>query len=285
MGKHDHREVFETFCTMYSYQFMVRVLGGIMPRSHKLHRPNSALMSWVAAASLAACADEPTSTTYSVGSQPTVSAVASAGTWRTRAPMPTALNSHAAAVVPNASGIQILYVIGGTSSQGRQRRVYAYNPSTNTWNEKAPMPEARSDMNGAVTISGKIYVTGGFTSAGHSKSLLMYNPGNNTWTRKASMPNAVAYGVSAALDGKLYVLFADCIDCTGTLSNQVQQLWRYNPSTNAWTKLKSAPHKHPRGVGAVINGKWYVAGGANQSALDVYDPKTNTWTEPRCPRI
>jgi N-acetylneuraminic acid mutarotase len=51
--------------------------------------------------------------------------------------------------------------------------------------------------------------------------------------------------------------------------------------------MADAPQRHAGGVGAVINSKFYVAGGHdsqnNPSGLDVYDPVTNTWTTKAAP--
>jgi N-acetylneuraminic acid mutarotase len=55
-----------------------------------------------------------------------------------------------------------------------------------------------------------------------------------------------------------------------------RRLFRYNPATNYWATKRSAPHYHTNGGGGVINGKFYVAGGIDNS-LDRYDPATDTW--------
>lgn len=202
--------------------------------------------------------------------------------WSTRAPMPLPLISHTAAVVPNSSGVQIAYVVGGFSyaRNAVQAGTYAYNPNTNSWRTRAPMPIALMNTNGAVTINGKIYVSGGFSeSFSHSNALLVYNPATNSWAKRAPMPRRATHGVSAAMGGKLYVLIGNCIDCNQAPGRLVQQLWRYNPATDEWRQLKNSPRKHHAGVGGVINGKWYVAGGNGNRALDVYDPSTNTWSE------
>jgi hypothetical protein len=49
-----------------------------------------------------------------------------------------------------------------------------------------------------------------------------------------------------------------------------------------WVARPQAPHYHTSGAGGVINGKFYVAGGFDglgnpETALDVYDPSTNSW--------
>jgi N-acetylneuraminic acid mutarotase len=213
--------------------------------------------------------------------EPSVSALGSsvvAGAWTTRAPLPTPLSNHTAGVVNDALGQPILYVLGGRSPEIEQRRVYAYNATTNKWTEKAPMPGRRADMNGAATIKGMLYVSGGLNSVGgYTNTLFVYDPKANAWATKAPLPNSVVNGITAALGDKLYVLYGAFYDgCAGCPSGFSQRLFRYDPATNTWKRMQGAPHKHAGGVGGVINGKWYVAGGIDPH-LDVYDPLTNTW--------
>jgi N-acetylneuraminic acid mutarotase len=79
------------------------------------------------------------------------------------------------------------------------------------------------------------------------------------------------------MGGKLYVLHGFCDDCATVVS---EQLWRYDPATDQWTRMRDAPRPHVSAASGVINGKWYVAGGGQGSQhLDMYDPNTNTWTE------
>src|SRR5438552_15893735 len=66
--------------------------------------------------------------------------------WAAKAPMPTARNSFAIGVVNG-----ILYAVGGGGSGSNVAdawlsRVEAYDPSTNRWTAKAPMPTPRAGL-------------------------------------------------------------------------------------------------------------------------------------------
>lgn len=81
--------------------------------------------------------------------------------WAGRSPMPDG-RAHATSDVVNGK----MYVIGGISGETRHTAVVrdtteSYDPVTDTWAEKAPMPTARSHAASCV-IDGKIYVVGGF---------------------------------------------------------------------------------------------------------------------------
>jgi N-acetylneuraminic acid mutarotase len=85
------------------------------------------------------------------------------------------------------------------------------------------------------------------------------------------MPRAGACGTQGVINNLLYVntgcgQFAD-----------PSQFYRYNPATNLWSTLPPPPVRHDYGVGEVIGGKFYLAGGEFGPQLHVYNPATNNW--------
>ncbi|HEV8177290.1 MAG TPA: hypothetical protein VGP44_06330, partial [Gemmatimonadales bacterium] len=76
--------------------------------------------------------------------------------------------------------------------------------------------------------------------------------------RKADMPQPTADGVTGVIDGRLYVLAGTCnddsppFDCNEANSGNrgsSRRFYRYDPATNNWTTLPSAPHEHGYGAG------------------------------------
>jgi subtilisin family serine protease len=195
--------------------------------------------------------------------------------WQQRAPLSMPRRELALGAVNGA-----IYAIGGVKPSGTVAGVAAYDPGTDTWSPKAPLPAARQAGDGAALIGGLLYVPGGYnTSNALTKSLYAYNPASDTWVTKASMPITSGCGASRSINGKLYVLTG----CTGPTSAPSGLLHRYDPGTNTWIARKAAPHAHRYPAAGVINGKLYVAGGNDGSSaatatLDVYDPASNTWT-------
>jgi N-acetylneuraminic acid mutarotase len=201
------------------------------------------------------------------------------GSWMARNPLPSARRGPAVAV---ANGL--LYAIGGLNlADAALTSVVAYNPSTNAWSTKASLPAARRGGNGSAMISGKLYLAGGFDAArALTRTLYAYNVSTNTWSRRADMPVVSACGGSANIGGKLYVFTGCRLSSTGA-QIATRSLHRYDPSSNQWSTLPSAPSMHLQPAVGVISGKLYVVGGNNGAGaqvrrLDVFDPATNSWS-------
>ncbi|HET6837363.1 MAG TPA: kelch repeat-containing protein [Gemmatimonadales bacterium] len=159
----------------------------------------------------------------------------------------------------------------------------SYNPSSNVWSLRAPLPAARHSGNGAATITGTIYLAGGKDAAGAlTRTLYAYNSSTNSWTLKAPMPAVGGCGGSAPVGGRLYV-FSGCTRSSTGAELPARLLHRYDPSTNSWATLKSAPVVHVQPAVVTTGGKLYVIGGRNSAGaafrrVDIYDPATNAWT-------
>jgi N-acetylneuraminic acid mutarotase len=209
-------------------------------------------------------------------------AVVTANTWSTRANMPSDRWYIATATFPDGIGGASLYAIGGSNATGAPLgKVQVYNPATNTWTTKASLPHvvAGYGNNGAQVIGGLVYVPGGMRRWQGYPYLQVYNPATNLWVDKAPMPpippyglSGLAFGVSGAIDGKLYVL-GTCQE-NGAYCGQAFE--RYDPATNQWSILPLPPvvPQFDRAAG-VLNKKFYVTDG---KILEAYDPATNTWT-------
>ena len=98
------------------------------------------------------------------------------GTWIAKAPIPTPRAGLAVGVVNG-----ILYAVGGRVNHEDGRWEYlptveAYDPSTNSWTTKAPMPAPRGYLSVGV-VDGILYALGGFGSQGPvSTRLDAYDP-------------------------------------------------------------------------------------------------------------
>ena len=177
-------------------------------------------------------------------------------TWTTRAPMPTARSSGAAAVIDGK-----IYVIGGRPPRGADFAVY--DPQQNTW-RALPNPATQRNHLAAAAIDGKVYVVGGRFGAGFQSDradvVEVYDPATNTWTARARMlrPRGGVNGLEAL----------GCFHAFGGEGNAEVPSGVfpdhdvYNPKSNTWTKLAPMPIPvHGVTGAAFLNGLIYLPGG------------------------
>ena len=104
-------------------------------------------------------------------------------------------------------------------------------------------------------------------------------PGNrsvsvgNPWTAATACP-APAFRYAFAQDGE------NCYVISGVSTGpNTTNVWRYNATTNIWTKRASIPTASQGPAGAFLNGKIYVAtGDGTANAFYIYDVATDVWS-------
>ncbi len=198
-----------------------------------------------------------------------------AGTWATRAPIPTGRWGMGVAAVNG-----ILYAAGGqTTGSGAMTTVLeAYDPATNMWSSRAPLPEPLIHT-AAASINGVLYVVGGVGISPQTSraTLYAYRPATNSWTTRSSMPTARNDAATAVVAGKLYVIGG----YNGAVLATVEV---YDPVSDTWSTVAPMPARRFGAAAAGIGPTLYVMGGyvdgPNEGALgrfESYDPATDTW--------
>ncbi len=185
--------------------------------------------------------------------------------WTTKVPMPTSRCVAEAAAIDGK-----LYVVGGAITSNntfpRINVLEVYDPATDTWTTKAPMPTSRAYI-AAEEIGGKLYVVGGaLNGSGITGVLEVYDPAANTWSTKAPMPTP-RYGLSSGfLGGRLYAV-GGVPGNTGPSETAVNE--SYDPATNTWRAEDSMPTARWETATGVINDTLYVVGGATGRGVGV----------------
>lgn len=173
--------------------------------------------------------------------------------------------------VAAARNDKIYAVIG---SPGANPTTLEYDPASDTWATRAPIPTPVQSFGWVAAPNGKLYAIGGEDLSSNPVSLVqIYNPSRNSWSLGASAPTTfVSPTVAATSDGKVYAFTAE----SGI----------YDTATNAWT---TGPwyYLQSYGMGAVqaVDGKIYMAGGpppagsslVSSNTVLSYDPATNIW--------
>src|SRR3972149_4016461 len=179
-----------------------------------------------------------------------------------------------------------IYIIGGENETYGPQNYFStnevYDPSTDTWETKKPMPTSREWVEANV-VNGKIYVIGGVTDnySIYTPVNEVYDPATDTWTTKQPAPIGVIKGASAVVDNKIYIMggLGDN-ETLNAISNQI-----YDTETDTWSFGESLP-----------TGMWYTAAGATTGVMapkriyvmgggfmevtnvvNVYDPALDAW--------
>lgn len=180
-------------------------------------------------------------------------------TWTRKAPMTTPRWGLSIGVVDG-----ILYAIGGSGGIGGEisqplTTVEAYDPSTNTWTTKAPMPSTRVVMAVGVMNETLYAIGGSCCKPGHGSRTLgtveAYDAKTNRWTVRDSMPTPRARHVVGVVNQVLYVV--------GGFSDEglTKRVEAYDPVTKRWSRKADIPSPRSLHAIGVVDGILYVVGG------------------------
>lgn len=202
-------------------------------------------------------------------------ATANQAPWKGIAAYPTPVYDNGVARDPTTG---LVYSVDGVDGQSNfLSNIYAFNPSTDSWNAVTSNLIAREAPQVAV-IGGKLYVTGGWDSQGKPVADLgIYDPATDSWSTGAAIPTPYAGAARAVVNGKLYVVGGCSQSVCGNTATQV-----YDPKTNKWSEAAAYPHPVAWEACGGIGGKLYCAGGLSGGTAYndgyVYDPSTNKWS-------
>ncbi len=210
----------------------------------------------------------------------TTIALAAQGSWEARTAMPPG-NGRWGSATFVIDGIG--YTVGGYDGTTEINDVKAYDPTTDSWQTRSPLPVALRNASG-FALNGKGYVACGYSAAsGHFNSLYVYDPFTNSWSTRASFPGSARYGMASfVVDGIAYVACGNSGAATGSYH---ADLYAYDPVANTWTQRAAYPGMERMACsGFSIGSKGYVFGGRRDdqnfsSELFEYDPATNTWAQ------
>ena len=128
-------------------------------------------------------------------------------TWTTKADMPTPRALLTCCAINGK-----IYAVGGGFGPVRDLTflgtVEVYDPATDTWTTKSPMPTPRYAY-AACAVNGNIYAMGGadfFPPTEFYTSVEEYNPITDTWATKSPMPVERHDFPACAVDGKIYAI-------------------------------------------------------------------------------
>ena len=212
-------------------------------------------------------------------------------TWERRTDMPTPRAAISTSVVDGK-----IFAMGGEEIKKMQQdkgwykfkilpTVEMYDPSTDTWTQKADMPTPRSYLSTSV-VDGKIYAMGGVPRTHELprlETVEVYDPATDRWEKVGDMNQARSCAAIGVVNREIYAMGGRGLSETPYLSS----VEVFNPKTNQWQEITEMPAPKTSHTASVIAGKIYVIGGyvqegrkfKNLATIEFYDPATDRWTQ------
>jgi hypothetical protein len=217
-----------------------------------------------------------------------VSATSAAGnSWMEMAPMHVARAGLGVAVVNGK-----IYAIGGVTQtiplniplraptgEGVVGTNEQYDPVTDTWAFKTPMPTPRFSF-AIAAYQGKIYCIGG---AGSNLNEV-YDTVTGMWETKAPIPKTYFPMQASIINGKIYVVGGNPFGGF-TYFNEV-----YDPATDTWAASIPMPYAEFDYTSTEADGKIYVLGGIDLLSgagypNQIYNPQIGNWSMGSIPSL
>lgn len=210
--------------------------------------------------------------------------IASAQNWEAVTTTNNCTNRHENSFV--AVGEELV-LIGGRGI----KPVEVLNPATNTWTKKVATPIEMHHFQ-AIAYQNELWVIGAFTGKYPHETpipnIYIFNSQKNEWRVGPEIPKARQRGSAAAFvyKNKIYIV-GGILD--GHWEGDVAWFDEYDPRTNIWRKLPDAPHIRDHAQAVESGNKVFIAGGRRtsgktnevfsltESAVDIFDFKTNSW--------
>ncbi len=207
-------------------------------------------------------------------------------TWQLMSPMPNLRTALQANVVDGK-----IYLIGGVIAMTSGPEQFStlnevYDPATDTWNAKAPLPLAVANYASAV-VNDLIYIISGRSKNGSTTNIIdavqVYDPQSDSWTASASIPIPVSTAAATAIAALTTKTDANDQESTEALfviggltktdpfhAANLTQI--YYPQNNTWAS--GAPLLYPRGgLAAVsIDSSIFAIGGGSHV---FFNPQSN----------
>jgi N-acetylneuraminic acid mutarotase len=216
------------------------------------------------------------------------------GEWSLGTPLPEPVHHAGAAIVGGK-----IYQVGGFHDPFARRdpidTVWAFDPASNKWERRAPLPSPRGAMVVAA-IGDLIYAAGGEhrRPAGSPvpkgapaayepiSDVAVYEPKADRWQVLPSMHYARDHAFVGSINDHLYV-----VGGRDRPKYDIAAVEEYDPATRAWTGRAPLPTGRSGGAAAVLDGKLCVFGGEGNDAspigifdqVEAFDPMSNSWTK------
>ncbi len=169
-------------------------------------------------------------------------------------------------------------MIGGTSKDENgllislTAETEAYDPTTETWTELAPMAEKRANHTATTLPDGRVLVVGGGKTDGpYLKPTEIYDAETDSWTLSAPLTKGRAFHTATVLeDGRVLVV-------GGKGKIKIAEI--YDPALDSWSLAgETVDPRSEHAATLLANGTVLITGGTGYLVTsEIFDPTTNTW--------
>jgi len=181
--------------------------------------------------------------------------------WANAANMPSSLGR---AFFTAAYGDGKIYVPGGSFSTGfsPQNTLWAYDPPTDSWDSSLPPLPIPVLAAGSGVINGHLYVAGG---SQHSDNVLQtlfdYDIAARTWYTRTPMLTGAAFGESAVVGGRLWVMGGGTPYRGAAAPAVVNTVQIYDPVSDSWSWGPPLTGGRRLGGAAALGNQMFLYGG------------------------
>jgi hypothetical protein len=213
-------------------------------------------------------------------------------TWALKAPMSIGRAQLAAAAIDGKlyvfGGYRILpTVVPGWYNGELPTTVEEYDPVSDTWRQRAPLPEGRVNHGAVAANNGKIYVIGGskIQLADADTAMLEYSPNTDSWATKHPLPDKRKWFSSVVVGDTIYVLGGR--DVHETPQNTT---FAYSVTSDSWmTRSPMSFAISATAAAAGSDNRIFIVGGTGlnflpgggytyyDKGLQIYNPATDLW--------
>lgn len=203
------------------------------------------------------------------------------GKWTVKKNMPGTNADRAAGITFVINGKAYLglgaeHYLSFSLNQTELTDLWEYDPTNDSWTQKASLPDTGRDASAVFVINNKAYVVGGELNSlgGKTSDVWEYDPATNKWTSKGAYPEGgLQYGMGFSLNGKGYVT-------GGSATATTQSTYEFDGSK--WTAKASFIDTGRMGaVCFVAGGKAFIGLGGGFSSYPTsfytYDATTDKW--------
>ncbi len=217
--------------------------------------------------------------------------------WQRAAPVPEA-RTEGAAVTDG----RLVYFLGGFIDGERDERgrppvgeaMYAYDPSTDQWQDLGPIPEGVHHT-GLAYVDGRIYLIGGYArnTFDPTGAVRIYDIASGKWSEGDSMPTPRGSIAIAVVDGLIHTIGGTVMDKDHVHEHDnpaagddrsVGTHEVYDPATDTWTRREPMPTARNHHGAAVVDGRIHVLAGRvgrefELTTHEIYDPTDDNWSD------